>query len=524
MDERHGTPQGEPLPPASAHETPPSAAAPGPVPPPPLEVTTPEPQFLSGAPGGTDELSGGPVLLLPDAQSSPAALDGPALAEAVTAAPAPPAPAPFAPAAEEVPPAPVPSLEQSDPGRGWGSVVWPATFFLLVILATIFFYPILLARWRTIEGRAEAEAAYARRRAELRAEAEAAVEMLDVLNKRVKLTSLGFREVVRKVTPNVVNVANYRDAHGEGAPKRGSLYTDPDNERPYRQTGVGSGILARPGYVLTNLHVVRGADRLRLTFASGQSLGLNAAGNVLADSVTDLAVIRLPADLPCALCEDVNVTTAFADSDREVHSGDLVLALGSPLGLKQTVTHGIISAKGRLLDRITLVELLQTDAPINPGNSGGPLFDLYGRVVGVNVAIASDNGGNQGIGFAIPSNTVKKVVDALIEKGEVPRGYIGVALSDLTRAHAKKLGLNKSGGVLVAQVVPEEAAARAGLRVGDVVVRYNKETLGAMNPMRHLRQRVVETEVGREVSVEVLRDGRRETLTLRIGKRPPDLP
>jgi serine protease Do len=276
--------------------------------------------------------------------------------------------------------------------------------------------------------------------------------------------------------------------------------------------------------VLTNLHVVRGADRLRLTFASGQSLGLDAAGNVLADSVTDLAVIRLPADLPCALCEDVNVTTAFADSDREVHSGDLVLALGSPLGLKQTVTHGIISAKGRLLDRITLVELLQTDAPINPGNSGGPLFDLYGRVVGVNVAIASDNGGNQGIGFAIPSNTVKKVVDELIAKGEVPRGYIGVALSDLTRSQAKKLGLNKAGGVLVAQVVPEEAAAKAGLQAGDVIVRYNKETLGLMNPMRHLRQRVVETEVGREVSVEVLRDGRRETLMLRIGKRPPDLP
>ncbi len=166
---------------------------------------------------------------------------------------------------------------------------------------------------------------------------------------------------------------------------------------------------------------------------------------------------------------------------------------------------------------------LESPLRVLPGtgqDEGGPLFDLYGRVVGVNVAIASDNGGNQGIGFAIPSNTVKKVAEELIEKGEVPRGYIGAALSDLTRSQTKKLGLNKTGGVLVAQVVPEEAAARAGLRAGDVIVRYNRETLGVLNPMRHLRQRVVET----EVAVEVLRDGRRKTLTLRIGKRPPDLP
>src|SRR5439155_6835376 len=391
----------------------------------------------------------------------------------------------------------------------------------------VFVYPMLLARWRSVEGQAEAEAAYQKRRAELRAEAEAATQMLDVLDKRINLVSLGFREVVRKVTPNVVNVTNFRELDAkksEGKGRATAIYLDPDTERHYRQVGVGSGIIVRPGQILTNYHVVRGADRLRVTFSSGQSVGVNVEKNVVADAITDLAVIRLPADLPCALAEDLNVTTEFADSDRDVHRGDLVLALGSPLGLKQTVTHGIISAKGRLLDKITLVELLQTDAAINPGNSGGPLFDQYGRLAGINVAIASDNGGNQGIGFAIPSNTAKKVFEQLAEHGEVVRGYIGVALGDLTRTQGEALGLRRSGGVLIAEVVPGQAAARAGMQAGDVIVRYNNETLGVLSPMRQLRAWILETDVGRVVPVDVFRNGRRQTLSLRIGKRPPDLP
>jgi len=399
------------------------------------------------------------------------------------------------------------------------------TLCLLTALATLFLSPMLAARWRSLEGKAEADAAYARRRAELRAEAEAARQMLDLLDKRVNLVSLGFREVVRKVTPSVVNVANYREARGSERPDRaGALYFDPETDRSYRQSGVGSGLIVRPGYILTNHHVVRGADRLRVTFASGQTVELAAGERVLADAVTDLAVLRLPADLPAGLAEEANLTTEFADSDRDVQRGDLVLALGSPLGLKHTVTHGIISAKGRLLDRVTLVELIQTDAPINPGNSGGPLFDQYGRLAGVNVAIATENGGNQGIGFAIPSNTVKKIVDQLVSAGEVTRGYIGVAMDDLTPAQLKALGLKKAGGVQVVQVVRGQAASKAGLRPGDVIVGYNKDALSVVNPMRQLRQSILETEVGQEVPIEVVRDGERRTLTVRIGKRPADLP
>src|SRR5262249_54135927 len=326
------------------------------------------------------------------------ALDDAALAEAVPATPARVAPARAAP---ELPPTaesspPTPSAHAAAPaGRLIPTFFWPATFLLLVILAAVFVYPMLLARWRSVEGQAEAEAAYQKRRAELRAEAEAATQMLEVLDKRINLVSLGFREVVRKVTPNVVNVTNFRELDakkgGEAKGHKAAVYFDPDTERHYRQLGVGSGIIVRPGQILTNYHVVRGADRLRVTFSSGQSVSVNRDKNVVADAATDLAVLRLPADLPCGLCEDLNVTTEFADSDRDVHRGDLVLALGSPLGLKQTVTHGIISAKGRLLDKITLVELLQTDAAINPGNSGGPLFDQYGRLARINLALASHN-------------------------------------------------------------------------------------------------------------------------------------
>jgi S1-C subfamily serine protease len=429
-------------------------------------------------------------------------------------------PAPTAEPAALPPPAPAgrPAHDRLIP-----KFFWMATFSLVVVLATVFVYPLLLARWRAVESQAEAEAAYQKRRAELRAEAEAAAQLLETIDKRVNLVSLGFREVVRKVTPNVVNVTNYREARGKA--ELAGAHFDPETERHYRQTGVGSGVLVRPGFILTNHHVVRGAERLRITFASGRSLGLNVGGkNVLTDTVTDLAVIRLPDDLPDDLRADANHSTAFADSDRDVQRGDLVLALGSPLGLRQTVTHGIISAKGRLLDKVTLVELLQTDAAINPGNSGGPLFDQYGRVAGINVAIASDNGGNQGIGFAIPSNTAKKVFDQLAERGEVVRGYIGVALKDLSLERTKALGLKRSGGVAIERVQEGEAAARAGLRAGDVIVRYNHGLLNSAYPMRQLRQLVLETEVGSEVPVEVIRDGERRTLTLRVGKRPADLP
>jgi S1-C subfamily serine protease len=397
--------------------------------------------------------------------------------------------------------------------------------FLALVLLALYAMPALLYRWRTAEAQAEAEAAYQRRRGELRAEGEAAEHQLDVLDKRVNLVSLGFREVARKVAPKVVNVANYREPQPAEAALLGKrmLVRDLDNDRTYIQAGVGSGILVKPGYILTNDHVVRGAERLRLTFASGRSIAMDPK-KVASDSITDLAIVRLPEQLPEGVREETNVTTDFADSDKTVHVGDWALAVGSPLGLKQTLTHGVISAKGRLLPLLDMVELLQTDAPINPGNSGGPLFDQYGRLAGINVAIATDTGVNQGIGFAIPSNTAKRIFDSLATKGEVVRGFIGITMDDLPRDRARQLGLTDNGAVLVKEVLAGQAARTAGIQPGDVITRFNNESLGMIHPVRQLRQWVLDTEPGTQVAMELLREGHRRVVQVQIAKRPGRLP
>jgi S1-C subfamily serine protease len=186
--------------------------------------------------------------------------------------------------------------------------------------------------------------------------------------------------------------------------------------------------------------------------------------------------------------------------------------------LQKTVTVGVISAKGRLLSLLDTVELLQTDAAINPGNSGGPLFDERGRVVGINVAIASDNGVSQGIGFAIPSNTARKIADALIASGEVSRGYLGIGLDDLPGARAKSLGI--AAGVVVTKVVPGDPADRAGLEAGDVVVKFNGDDLIRQFPARHLRQLVVDTAPGNDAVLHIVRDKKGRDVTVKVGKRP----
>jgi S1-C subfamily serine protease len=374
--------------------------------------------------------------------------------------------------------------------------------------------------WRMLEAQGEAEAIFLKRRAELRAEAEHADERLVDLDKRVQLTSLGFRELVRKTAPQVVNVTCFKELPKERlAIAKARVLYDPDTDSRYLETGVGSGIVIRPGVILTNHHVVLGAERLRVTFASGQVIGVPASA-ISADDITDLAIIRLPANLPAGLKEEAEATAAFADSDKDVQVGDWALAIGSPLGLRQTVTQGVISAKGRLLDTFDLVELLQTDAAINPGNSGGPLFDQRGRVVGINVAIASDERGHsQGIGFAIPSNTVKKIADELLEKGEVRRGYLGVALDEVPGPVARKLQIDE-GAILFKEVLARQPADEAGLQPGDIVVKVNKEGLSRQQPVRHFRQMIVDLEPGTQATLEIIRDGEHRNVDVTVGRRP----
>jgi serine protease DegS len=395
--------------------------------------------------------------------------------------------------------------------RMW-RLVLPTCFLLAIVMLLANFLPLVLIQWRRAEAHAEADAIYLRRRAELKAESEVASAELAALDDKAKLVSLGFRYAVAKVLPSVVNVANLKepaDAVGKKRPL--------DSDHKVSPASVGSGILIRPGYVLTNFHVVQGGDQLRIVFASGRVLTVGAA-DVRGDPATDLAIIKLPDDVSEPLKEDMKNTVVFADSEKSVHVGDWSLAIGSPMGLRQTVTSGIISAKDRLIDKLDMVELLQTDAAINPGNSGGPLFDQLGRVVGINVALASENGINRGIGFAIPSNTAVSIADALIDHGEVVRGYLGIGMEELPLEKAKLLGVD--GAVVVTRVQPGNAGEKAGLQPGDIVVGFNGKPLQSFNAVRHLRQLIIDTLPGSQVMLDFVRNEARRTITAAIAKRP----
>ncbi len=270
--------------------------------------------------------------------------------------------------------------------------------------------------------------------------------------------------------------------------------------------GLGSGvILDGKGNILTNSHVVSGASKIQVLLSSGESYAARLIGT---DPKTDLAVIRITAkgSLPYV---------RFGDSDK-VEVGEWVVAIGHPRGLDQTVTQGIISAKNRrgIADPSGYQDFLQTDAAINPGNSGGPLLNLRGEVIGVNSAIASASGGFEGIGFAIPSNMVLNIVNALITKGKVERGWLGVSVQDLTPDLARSFGLEKARGALIAEVVKGSPAEKAGLKEGDVVLSYRgKDVMDAS----FLRNEVAVTRIGSDAEIVVWRNGRKAELAAKIG-------
>jgi S1-C subfamily serine protease len=400
-----------------------------------------------------------------------------------------------------------------DFNQGLWAYVLPCTFFLGILVLIVYITPELISSWRIAEARGEAEAAYIKRRAELRADAEHAENMLELLDKRPQADSMGFVAVLRKVAPMVVSVSNLSRRQEPGAPPI-PVY-DPIQDKRFWQKSVGSGFVAKPGFILTNHHVVEGAEVLRVTFASGQSVFVNASAKS-SDEVMDLAVIRIPDN------DDVKTALEFADSDK-VQVGSLTLTIGSPLGLKNTASHGIISAKGRLTNWLP-VELLQTDAAINPGSSGGPLFDLHGRVIGVNVALASDNGRNQGIGFAIPSNAARKIFDRLVTEGKIPHGFLGISLPRDDQPPQVELGKQDVGGAVIERVQPNTPAGKSGLRDGDIVVRFNNEVLARNEPCKHLKQMISSIEPGTKVTLVVLRGGQRLEIEAVLARRPDNLP
>ena len=272
----------------------------------------------------------------------------------------------------------------------------------------------------------------------------------------------------------------------------------PQGPRSYKKEmkGIGTGmIIDGEGHILTNNHVVSGASKIVVKMASGEEFEAKTAGT---DPKTDLAVIKINTlkNIPFL---------AFGNSDR-LRVGEWVVAIGNPRGLEQTVTAGIISAKHRtgILDPSGYQDFIQTDAAINPGNSGGPLLNLAGEVIGVNAAIVSESGGFEGIGFAIPSNMALAIADALIKTGKVVRGWLGVNVKELTASLAKSLNLKVIRGTLVAEVVKDGPAEKAGVRRGDVIVSLDGVVVESANDFRN---RVAASRVGKKVEIGLLRKG-----------------
>jgi len=287
----------------------------------------------------------------------------------------------------------------------------------------------------------------------------------------------------------------------------------PQNQAPRQhefqqhQRGMGSGMILDPqGHILTNYHVVRDVDDIKVQLANKQRFEAEIVGT---DPKTDVAIIRIKGHVP-----DDLPTVTLGDSDA-LPVGSLVLAIGAPFGLLQTVTQGIISATGRSDVGIADYEdFLQTDAPINPGNSGGPLVNMRGEVIGMNSAIATSVGQFAGVGFAIPSNMIQAMLPKLVKGEKIVRGQLGVVIQQMTKDLARQFGLTEPKGVLVSQVNEDSAAGQAGIKTGDVIVRYDGKEVSSV---RQLRDLVSSTSPGTNVKVEIMRDGKALTLTATIG-------
>jgi len=282
-------------------------------------------------------------------------------------------------------------------------------------------------------------------------------------------------------------------------------------EEDFKIQGLGSGVIvdSENGYLVTNNHVVEDADELTVALDDRREFKGTIVGT---DPQTDIAIVKIEGkDLPSA---------KLGDSD-SIKVGQWAIAIGNPFGLSQTVSVGVISAIGRANVGVAQYEdMIQTDAAINPGNSGGPLVDLNGEVIGINTAIFTRSGGYQGIGFAIPVNMVKAIMKDLIEKGKVTRGWLGVAIQDISPDLAKSFGVNVTEGVIVSDVQDNSPAKEAGLERGDIIINYDGKPMRDVN---HLRNTVAQTEVGKKVKVTVLRNGEEKTLMVKIGEQPSDL-
>jgi len=327
-----------------------------------------------------------------------------------------------------------------------------------------------------------------------------------------------YAEAAKASSPAVVNIFTSKAVNKSKSSKKGAPHQNEPwfrfffgdqapNEEP--SSSLGSGVIVSPeGIILTNHHVIEGADEIEVAFADGRKRTAKLIGS---DPETDIAVLKIDAkDLPPP------ITLGKMES---VQVGDVVLAIGNPFGVGQTVTSGIVSALGRnQLGINTFENFIQTDAAINPGNSGGALVDTKGNLIGINTAIYSRSGGNMGIGFAIPVNTAKQVMESIVTNGSVTRGWIGVEPQNLSKELAESLNLPKdTTGVLISGVLDGGPADKAGMKPGDVLTQVNGQ---AVNDVAALLNRIAQTNPGDEAKVTLLRKGKELSIRIQVGKRP----
>ncbi len=342
-----------------------------------------------------------------------------------------------------------------------------------------------------------------------------------------------FADLAAKLLPAVVNVSSSANIEARNAPTPefpvfppGSPFeqffkdflnrnhpggqgnpAEPPPER--RMQSLGSGFIIDPsGIIVTNNHVIDGADEITVTLQDNTSLKATVIGR---DDRVDVAVLKVKADKPLPY-------VSFGDSDK-MRVGEWVLAIGNPFGLGGSVTAGIVSARGRDIRQGPYDDFIQTDAAINKGNSGGPLFDMDGEVIGINTAIYSPSGGSIGIGFSLPANLAKNVVEQLRDYGHARRGWLGVRIQPVTQDIAESLGLHDTSGSLVAGVVPGGPAEAAKIRTGDVILKFNNQDIKESHTLPRV---VAETAIGAGVPIVLLRDGKQITVTAKVGELPDD--
>lgn len=332
-----------------------------------------------------------------------------------------------------------------------------------------------------------------------------------------------FANLAEILTPAVVNISTTQKMVGEesgpimpdmelppGSPFEDFFEQFMDRTAPHMQmmpqSSLGSGFIidAEKGYIITNNHVVRDADNVRVTFHDDETVHAEIIGR---DDKTDIAVLQVKTDKKL-------MQVHFGDSDK-MRVGDWVVAIGNPFGLGGTVTAGIVSARQRDINSGPYDDFIQTDASINRGNSGGPMFNLAGEVIGINTAIFSPSGGSVGIGFAIPANLAKPVIDQIIKYGHTRRGWLGVRIQGVTEEIAESLGLKGVKGALVATVTKDSPASKADVEAGDIILEFNGQKV---NEMRELPRIVAETEIGTTAKMVLWRDGQEKTVSVQIGE------